>query len=169
MDTKNREHVDAAIVAGEGIGGAAAGAAGAAIGSFVGPIGTLIGGLAGVVGGWWAGKSAIEASHRYTNDDDRYYRDNFESSSTRLADRSFDEVRSAYQLGHMAGLNPDYRDREWESVEPELQKGWTNDLRAKNGEWSAVSSHVRDAYTRSRAAATGSTIARAIDQPRSSA
>jgi len=163
MDSKDHvhgdEHVTAGKLASEGLGGAAAGAAGAAIGSFVGPIGTLIGGLAGVVGGWWAGKSAVEASHKYSTDDDRHYRDTYEASPNRLADRSYDQVRPAYQLGHVAGLNPDYRDRDFDAVESDLQKGWTDDLRAKNGEWNAVRPYARDAYTRSRAAAAGSTIA----------
>jgi hypothetical protein len=168
MDTKDHghgdEHVTAGKVASEGIGGAAAGAAGAAIGSFAGPIGTLIGGLAGIVGGWWAGKSAVEASHKYSTDDDRHYRETYETSSSRLADRSYDQVRPAYQLGHVAGLNPDYRDRDFDTVEPELQKGWTDDLRAKNGDWNAVRPYARDAYTRSRAAAAGSTIANSVHE-----
>ncbi len=166
MDSKDHvhgdEHVTAGKLAGEGLGGAAAGAAGAAIGSFAGPVGTLIGGLAGVVGGWWAGKSAVEASHKYSPEDDRHYRETYESSSSKLADRSYETVRPAYQLGHVAGLNPDYRDRDFSDVESDLEKGWTNDLRAKNGEWSAVRPYARDAYTRSRAAAAGSTIAGAV-------
>jgi len=109
MDSKDHvhgdEHVTAGKLAGEGLGGAAAGAAGAAIGSFAGPVGTLIGGLAGVVGGWWAGKSAVEASHKYSPEDDRHYRETYESSSSKLADRSYETVRPAYQLGHVAGLN----------------------------------------------------------------
>ena len=166
MDSKDHvhgdEHVTAGKLASEGIGGAAAGAAGAAIGSFAGPIGTLIGGLAGVVGGWWAGKSAVEASHKYSTDDDSYYRDTYERSPGRLADRSYDQIRPAYQLGHVAGLNPDYRDREFDAVESDLQKGWNNDLRAKHGEWKAVRPYARDAYARSRAAAAGSTISGAV-------
>jgi hypothetical protein len=166
MDSKDHvhgdEHVTAGKLASEGLGGAAAGAAGAAIGSFVGPIGTLIGGLAGVVGGWWAGKSAVEASHKYSPDDDQHYRETYETSSARLADRSYDQVRPAYQLGHVAGLNPDYRDRDFTDVEPDLQKGWSDDLRAKNGEWDSVRPYARDAYTRSRAAAAGSTIANSV-------
>ena len=166
MDTRDHTHGDDDVTAGklasEGLGGAAAGAAGAAIGSFAGPIGTLIGGLAGVIGGWWAGKSAVEASHKYSPDDDHYYRNTYEGSSARLADRSYDQVRPAYQLGHVAGLNPDYRDRNWEAVEPELQRGWTDDLRAKHGDWNTVRPYARDAYTRSRAAAAGSTIAGAV-------
>jgi phage tail tape-measure protein len=149
------EHVTAGKLASEGVGGAAAGAAGAAIGALAGPIGMFVGGLAGVVGGWWAGKAANEAAHKYTPDDDQAYRESYENSSTRLADRSFDDVRPAYQAGHIAGQNPDYRDRDFDAIEGDLQQGWTDDLRARHGEWSTARPFARDAYTRSRAAATG--------------
>jgi len=167
MDTRDHDHVGndhvtAGKLASEGVGGAAAGAAGAAIGAFAGPIGMLVGGLAGIVGGWWAGKSAAEAAHKYSDDDDRVYRESYETSSTRLADRSYDQVRPAYQLGHVAGQNPDYRERNWEAVESDLQRGWNDDLRARHGDWNTVRPFARDAYTRSRAAAAGSTIASAV-------
>src|SRR5216110_241289 len=123
MDTRDtrdaRDHHDdvtAGKLAAEGVGGAAAGAAGAAIGAMAGPVGMIVGGLAGIVGGWWAGKAAVEASRHYTAEDDRYYRDTYESSPTRTADRSFDDVRAAYQVGHLAGRNPDYQGREWDAV-----------------------------------------------------
>src|SRR3954468_13473808 len=119
MDTRDHGHADDHVTAGklasEGVGGAAAGAAGAAIGAFAGPVGMLVGGLAGIVGGWWAGKSAAEAANKYSDTDDRYYRETYEGSSTRLADRSYDQVRPAYQLGHVAGMNPDYADRDFEA------------------------------------------------------
>src|SRR5690349_24810632 len=121
------EHVSAGKLASEGVGGAAAGAAGAAIGAMAGPIGMLVGGIAGVVGGWWAGKSAAEATHNYSDTDDQIYRDTYENSPSRLADRSYDQVRPAYQLGHIAGMNPDYRDRDFDAVEGDLQRGWTGD------------------------------------------
>jgi len=149
------EHVTAGKLASEGVGGAAAGAAGAAIGSLAGPIGLFVGGLAGVVGGWWAGKAANEAAHKYTPDDDRAYRDAYENSTTRLADRSFDDVRPAYQAGHVAAQNPEYRDRDFDAIEGDLQHGWTDDLRARHGEWNAARPFAKDAYARSRAAATG--------------
>jgi hypothetical protein len=56
-------------------------------------------------------------------------------------------------------MNPDYRDREWNEVEGDLQRGWTDDLRARHGEWDAARPFARDAFTRSRAAAAGSTVA----------
>jgi hypothetical protein len=159
---KGDEHVTAGKLASEGVGGAAAGAAGAAIGALAGPIGMFVGGLAGVVGGWWAGKAANEAAHHYTPEVDATYRRAYESSPSRLADRSFDDVRPAYQAGHIAGMNPDYRDRDFDAVEGDLKRGWTDDLRSRHGEWEAARPYARDAYTRSRAAAVGSTAANAV-------
>ena len=167
MDTRDHdhahdEHVTAGKVASEGIGGAAAGAAGAAIGALAGPIGMFVGGLAGIVGGWWAGKAANEATHHYTPEVDASYRQAYESSASRLADRTFEDVRPAYQAGHIAAMNPDYRDRDFDAVERDLQQGWTDDLRSRHGEWSAARPFARDAYTRSRAAAAGSSAVNAV-------
>jgi hypothetical protein len=158
----DHDHVTAGKVAAEGVGGAAAGAAGAAIGAMAGPIGMLVGGLAGIVGGWWAGKSAVEAAHHYTPEVDNAYRNAYETSPTRLADRSYDDIRPAYQLGHVAGLNPDYANRDFDAVEGDLRKGWTDDLRARHGEWETARPFARDAYTRSRAAAVGGTAGAAV-------
>jgi hypothetical protein len=164
-DHKIRTHDDtvtAGKLASEGIGGAAAGAAGAAIGAMAGPIGMLVGGIAGVVGGWWAGKSAAEATHKYSDVDDRFYRDTYETSPSRLGDRSYDQVRPAYQLGHIAGMNPDYRDRDWNAVEGDLERGWTGDVRAQHGDWATARPFARDAFNRSRAAAVGSAATGAV-------
>ena len=67
----------------------------------------------------------------------------------RLADRSYDDVRPAYQLGHIASMNPDYNGRSFDEVEPELRYGWGNDLRARHGDWSAVRPYAEEAYSRS--------------------
>lgn len=158
----NRDEATAGKLAAEGVGGAAAGAAGAAIGAMAGPVGMIVGGLAGIVGGWWAGKAAVESSKHYTVDDDQYYRDKYESSPSRIADRSFEDVRPAYQVGHLAGRNPDYQGHDWDKVENDLQRGWTDDVRAQHGEWDAAKPYARDAFTRSRAAAAGSTAAGAV-------
>jgi hypothetical protein len=173
MDTRDtrdvRDHRDEATagkLAAEGVGGAAAGAAGAAIGSMAGPAGMIIGGLAGIVGGWWAGKAAAESAKHYTAEDDRYYRDNYEGSSTRIADRSFDDIRPAYQVGHLAGRNPDYKGRDWDAVEPDLERGWTDDVRQKHGEWDAARPFARDAFTRSRDASGAPSTDAARDKER---
>lgn len=133
---------------GEAIGGVSGTVTGAAIGSAGGPIGTIIGGIAGAVGGWWAGRAVAEAAHKFTTDDDTFYRERFENKTDRLADRSYDDVRPAYQLGHIASLNPDYNGRTFDEVEPDLQRGWGNDLRARHGDWSAVRPYAQDAFAR---------------------
>lgn len=132
---------------GEAAGGISGGLAGAAIGSLGGPVGTLIGGLAGVVGGWWAGRSIAEAAKDYGEADDEYYRTHYESGS-RAGDRSYDDVRPAYQIGHLASRNPDYRGRRFDEIESDLQRGWSDDVGARHGEWSAVRGYAREGYTR---------------------
>jgi hypothetical protein len=133
---------------GESVGSVSGVVAGAAIGSAAGPIGTIIGGLAGAVGGWWAGRAVSEATHTFTENDDMYYRAHFVNRTDRLADRGYDDVRPAYQLGHIASMNPDYNGRKFDDIEPDLQRGWGNDLRARHGDWSTVRPYARAAYDR---------------------
>ena len=135
---------------GEAVGGISGVLTGAALGSLGGPIGTIIGGIAGAVTGWWAGKAISEAASHVTHDDETYYRTHYESSPNRLADRSYEDVRPAYQLGHLAGRNPDYQGRSFEEVESDLQRGWSSDVSARHGDWQQVRHYARDAYDRGR-------------------
>src|SRR5687767_12266635 len=132
---------------GQAVGGVSGVVAGAAIGSAGGPIGTVIGGIAGAVGGWWAGRTVSEAAKRFDDHTDNNYRQAYESRTDRLADRSYEDVRPAYQLGHLASENPDYSGRNFETIEADLQRGWTNDLRARHGDWSTVRPFAEEAYT----------------------
>jgi len=134
--------------AGEAVGGVSGVVAGAAIGSAAGPIGTIIGGIAGAVGGWWAGRTATEAISRFSKDDDAYYRNAFDSRTDRPADRKYDDFRPAYQIGHVAALNPDYAGKSFSTVEADLQRGWNNDLRTKYGDWQAVRPYAEQGYVR---------------------
>lgn len=142
-----RDDATTADYVGETAGGISGGLAGAAIGSIGGPVGTLIGGLAGVVGGWWAGRSIAEAAKDYGATDDTYYRKHYETSS-RLADRTYDDVRPAYQLGHLASRNPDYSGRDFDTVEKDLQRGWTDEIGARHGDWDSVRGYAREGYKR---------------------
>ena len=135
---------------GEAAGGISGVLAGAAIGSAGGPVGTLIGGIAGAVGGWWAGRAISEAAESFTEKDDEHFREHYETSENRLADRKYDDVRPAYQVGHIASLNPAYWPQEFEAVEPDLRAGWTDDVRDKHGEWDSVRGYARTAYERGR-------------------
>ena len=146
---------------GEAAGGISGGLAGAAIGSIGGPVGTLIGGLAGVVGGWWAGRSIAEAAKDYGDEDDRHYRTHYQTNAS-TTDRSYDDVRPAYQLGHIASRNPDYSGRDFDTVESDLRRGWSDDVGARHGDWSSVRNYAKEAYTRG-SSSLAATSAGAID------
>src|SRR5215213_2828612 len=118
---RHDDHPGTGDQVGEAVGGVSGVVTGAAIGSMGGPIGTIIGGIAGAVGGWWAGRTVSEAASKFTDHDDNNYRQAYEARPDRLADRTYDDVRPAYQLGHIASENPDYNGKSFESIETELQ------------------------------------------------
>jgi hypothetical protein len=147
---KHDSHPSHADEAAEGVGGIGGVLTGAAIGSAGGPIGTIIGGLAGAVGGWWAGRAVSEAAGHLAREDDDYYRAHYEASPNRLADRSYEDVRPAYHLGHVAAHNPAYRGRDWSEVSDELGRGWTPDNARKHGAWDTLSPFANEGYKRGR-------------------
>jgi len=129
------------------VGGAGGALAGAGIGTIVGgPVGAIIGAIAGAVGGWWAGQAAADPATAITADDEARYRALYEESPNRLADRSYEDVRPFYHLGHVASSNPDYQQRPFEDIEADLQKGWTPDLRARYGEWVYVRQYASESF-----------------------
>jgi hypothetical protein len=151
---------------GETVGGLSGAATGAALGSLGGPIGTIIGGIAGAATGWWSGRAVSEAASSFDQDED-YYRNHYSSrgSSTGGVKQTlntpvrdvaagasagaYDHARPAYQLGHLAGLNPDYQGRKFDEVEPDLRRGYEQYASANQGPaWDNVRSHVADAYSR---------------------
>jgi uncharacterized protein (TIGR02271 family) len=141
---KQRKDVDRNEKIGEGVGGVAGAAAGAAIGSLAGPVGTAIGAIAGAVGGWWSGRAAADAANSIDTKDDDYYRQRFAETGV----RDYDIARPAFQLGHVAGFNPDYAGRSFEEIEPDLRRGWTDDVVERSDDWESVRGYARDAYER---------------------
>lgn len=146
---KHDSHPSVADQVGEGVGGIGGMLAGAAIGTAAGPVGTLIGGIAGAVGGWWTGRAVTEAASAMTTADDNHYRSHFEATN-RLADRSYEEMRPAYHLGHIAANNPDYSGRDWNDVERDLQRGWNADATHRYGDWSTVRGYANEGFIRGR-------------------
>lgn len=133
------------------VGGVGGAIAGAGLGTVIGgPVGAIVGAIAGTLGGWWAGRAASDAGATITTDDEASYRAMYDDSPHRLADRSYDDVRPFYHLGHVASEHPEYRDRTFDDIEADLQKGWTEDLRAQYGDWSRVRPFAREAFGRRR-------------------
>ena len=132
---------------GEATGGIAGVLLGAGIGSSAGPVGTLLGGIAGAIGGWWTGRAIAEAAETLSADDDKDFRSHYESSNSAISDRTYDDVRGAYFLGHIASNNPNFVDRDFTEVEPELERGWRNCPNPPCS-WEQVRSFVGEGYRR---------------------
>jgi hypothetical protein len=107
-------------------------------------------GIGQSVGGWWAEREVAASVRHVTFEDDVVYRAHYDFSPTRLADRSYEVVRPAYLVGHIAGTNPAYDGMSFESVERDLRTGWTDDIRTKHGEWDAVRQYAKEAFARQR-------------------
>lgn len=136
---------DARHVAGEGIGGASGAMAGAIVGSVAGPIGSIIGGAAGAIGGWWAGKHALDTAPTLHKYDDTYR----EYHTTRGAKGEYEKHRPAYQVGHLASMNPEYKGRTFDEVSPDLERSWKAATeREKLTDWSEASESARYSYER---------------------
>ncbi len=149
------DHPSAGDQVGEAAGGITGVLTGAAIGSVGGPVGTLIGGIAGALGGWWSGRAISEAADKLTDGDDKYYRGHYESSSTKMADRSYDDVRPAYHLGQVAAHNPDYANKSWDEASSDMKRGWNDDHSKKYGDWNTVSRYAGEGYNRGRSTMGG--------------
>jgi hypothetical protein len=87
-----------------------------------------------------------------------YFRSHFEEHPRRAADRSFEDARGAYMLGHIAAENPNFREREFEEVEPELARGWAGQD-TKLGAWESSRDYAREGFRRNRERRTKETLA----------
>lgn len=110
----------------------------------------VVHGIAKSVGGWWAERDAAASVRQVTFEDDVVYRAHYDFSPTRLADRSYEVVRPAYLVGHIAGANPAYAGLAFESIERDLHSGWSDEIRTKHGEWDAVRQYAKEAFGRQR-------------------
>jgi hypothetical protein len=110
----------------------------------------IVYGIGQSLGGWWAEREVAATVRQVTFEDDVVYRAHYDFSPTRLADRSYEVVRPAYLIGHIAGTNPTYEGRDFESFEGDLRTGWSEEIRAKHGDWDAVRQYAKEAFGRQR-------------------
>jgi hypothetical protein len=64
------------------------------------------------------------------------------------ADRGFDYYEPAYRYGTEAARI--HRDRQWNDVEGDLERGWDRARGASHSAWAEVKDAVRDAWNRVR-------------------
>jgi hypothetical protein len=102
------------------------------------------------LGGWWAERDVAATIRQVTFEDDVVYRAHYDFSPTRLADRSYEVVRPSYLIGHIAGANPTYEGHDFDSIEGDLRAGWSEEIRARHGDWDAVRQYAKEAFGRQK-------------------
>ena len=78
--------------------------------------------------------------------DDEFFRSHFERVN-HLADRSYEQVRPAYRLGHDAADAACRDGHCFEEIEKDLENGWLN-IRVGGGDWASVREFVRVGFDR---------------------
>ncbi len=159
---------------GEGMGGLA----GQAADMGMNWLSSMFGGGLNSMGGWWSQQADQQQPPRaFGADDDSQCRRHFEASlhggtgdqgglhvgaelntesrptsneTGRGTGNSYESARPLYQFGHLAGQNPDYGNRSFNEVEPDLRRAWGEEQTQKYGAWPDVRSHVEFGYSRDR-------------------
>ena len=85
----------------------------------------------------------------FTPEGDRLFRSHFQHAN-RLADRAYEHVRGAYQLGYIVARDPARAEEVFEDVEHDLEQGWLN-VRTSAGDWAAVRDFAREGFEQGRA------------------
>lgn len=97
---------------------------GAAIRFVARPVAAIVGAIAGTAGGWW--KRAAELKSDLPEAQERECRSHFLSLEVLPVGVSFDDARSGYAVGYVAGCNPEYRGRTFADIEPDLLHGFAD-------------------------------------------
>ena len=134
---------------GTGVGAAGGAATGAAIGGAVGgPIGAAVGGVAGALAGGAAGHAVAEGLDPTV--EDAYWRKNYSTRPYYRTGRTYEEYQPAYRYGWESATSPDYRDRRFEDIESDLERGWEKAKGKTREGWNDVKDATRDAFNRVR-------------------
>jgi hypothetical protein len=124
--------------------GAAANVAGQAASAAADVAGSLVNQVGQRLGGWWSDQGGQQRSS-FGEDRERACREHFQSSSAGAStgvNRSYDEVRPLYELGHTASRNPEYRSQGFQRAENDLRSAWDDDQSKQYGDWSDVRGFV---------------------------
>lgn len=129
---------------GTGVGAASGAIGGAAIGGAVGgPVGAMIGAAVGGLTGGLAGKGVAEAVN--PTEEDAYWKTNY-ATRPYAGDRSYDDLRPAYQYGWESRAR--HQGRNWSDVEGDLERDWNTSRGNSNLGWNEARHASRDAWDR---------------------
>ena len=127
---------------GEGTGAVAGAVTGAAIGSAAGPVGSLVGAVAGGVIGAKAGDSIAGAVNPTEYED--HFKKNYTTTSYYDRSRDWNDYEPAYKYGYQTYGT--YRGRDFDSVEPELERNWDSTRGNSRLAWGEARGAVRDGW-----------------------
>lgn len=129
---------------GTGVGATSGALGGAALGAVVGgPVGAMIGAAVGGLSGALAGKGVAEAVN--PTEEDAYWSSNY-SSRPYAGERSYDDLRPAYQYGWESRAR--HQDRNWSDVESDLERDWNTSPGSSKLGWNEARHASRDAWDR---------------------
>jgi hypothetical protein len=79
---------------------------------------------------------------------DPLFRSHFQHAN-RFADRAYEDLRPAYQLGFEVAADPRFAGKAFEEVEKDLEGNWVN-LRFRGGDWRTVRDYAREGFEQAR-------------------
>lgn len=134
---------------GTGVGAAGGAATGAAIGGAVGgPVGAAVGGVAGAIAGGAAGHAVAEGLDPTVEDE--YWRSSFTTRPYYRAGSTYEDYEPAYRYGWESATRPEYRGREFDDIDSDLERGWEKAKGKTRESWRDVKAAARDAWDRVR-------------------
>jgi hypothetical protein len=111
-------------------------------------VGALVGGAVGAIAGGAAGHAAGEALDPTV--EGKYWRENFRNRPYYQTGRTYSDYEPAYRYGWESAGRPDYRDRRFDDVEKDLEKGWDRARGESGRTWYEIKDATRDAWSRVR-------------------
>jgi hypothetical protein len=155
MDQSNREREKGTLEQmGESMGAAAGRMFGRGTEMAANVMGSLLGSAMDTLGDWWSTADATRAAQSFDQQRDRTCRQHYESAGMSTT-RDYDDVRPLYQFGYVAGQNPDYKGRDFDDVEPDLQRVWNEQRQKPHGEWPEVRGFIGFGYASQEEAKRG--------------
>jgi hypothetical protein len=133
---------------GTAMGSAGGVVAGVVVGAVVGgPIGALVGSAIGAVVGGVTGHTVGEAVNPTIERE--YWSKTFKDRPYYKPGNEYSHYEAAYRLGWESAARQEYEGREFDDVEPELQRNWKGDQGAGDP-WTDARDATRDAWLRVR-------------------
>lgn len=105
--------------------------------------GQVFNSMASMLGSWWSGQEASRAAASFGQEQERACEQHFQARSS---GRDYSTTRPLYEFGHVAGQNPDYQNRSFSEIEPELRQAWESGPSKQYGRWDDVRDYVDFGY-----------------------